>query len=167
MEHILKDPKWKLVYADDTAVVFTDEDGYRDIREDKERLAALIKQESDYLSLMRLMSLYLKIQDNDLAGRAFMQATLRNGSSCAVKRILYQNDTDPLRDLKGGNIREDRGGASETAGRYHDALASICCIQSLAGCGNLFLPLILVMNLVFHGFFPLPDDRTGAVCPPA
>jgi len=105
MEHILKDPKWKLVYADDTAVVFTDEDGYRDIREDKERLAALIKQESDYLSLMRLMSLYLKIQDNDLAGRAFMQATLRNGSSCAVKRILYQNDTDPLRDLKGGNIR--------------------------------------------------------------
>lgn len=105
MEHMFKDPEWKLVYADETAIVLTNAGGYRDIRENKDHLAGLIDRETDHISLLRLMGLYLKIQDDDLAERAFMQASLRNGSSCAVKRILYQNDKDPLRDLKGENIR--------------------------------------------------------------
>ncbi len=105
MEHILKDPDWKLVFADDAAFVLTDAKGFADVRSYDARLARLMDVKTDYLSQLRLMSMYLKIGRSDLAKRSFTRASAQNGSSCMIKRIRYESDTDPLRDLKGENIR--------------------------------------------------------------
>ena len=92
MEQILQDPRWRVVFLDDSIIILTDEIKYSDIRSDKRYMTQLVSSQDNYLSLLRLTSILSVMGKNNLGNQAFIKAQKINPSSCTIQRAISEND---------------------------------------------------------------------------
>jgi len=84
------DKRWRMVYLDSAYVIFSDDGQSADVRSDAKTLNDMLDAETDANGYMRLMNIFLLMGKVDLAKDAFLRAQKSNPSSCAMKRVMYE-----------------------------------------------------------------------------
>ncbi|MFA5135779.1 MAG: hypothetical protein WC489_00115 [Patescibacteria group bacterium] len=94
LSRISQDPKWKMVFLNDTVVVMTDDPDHIDIRNNSDHISKLINKQTRYIPLLHLYSTLSIMGQNDLAMNAFSKAQKINPDSCFIKQTIYKKNRD-------------------------------------------------------------------------
>jgi len=92
LEQILQDQQWKTVYLDNSIIILTDEEIYSDVRLNDKYMMQLVSSQDNYLSLLRLSSIFSTMGKNNLSKQAFIKAQNINPSSCIIQRATFEID---------------------------------------------------------------------------
>jgi hypothetical protein len=99
--HILADSLWKLVYYDEYSLILTDNKNFKDIRLDQKLGEQKIEAATNHGGLLRLMTLFTRMSQPELAQEAFMKAQEINADSCAIRRInITQYENNPMKSYE-------------------------------------------------------------------
>ena len=89
LKNIAQDKSWKLVYLDSAAVVLVNDQTAADIRINTHYFDTYIKQETNYINLLKLSRALGIFGFTDAADKSFFRAANLNPSSCAINKGLY------------------------------------------------------------------------------
>ena len=96
--HILADQSWKVVYYDAYSLIMTDSKNITDVRNDEKAGRKKIEETSNHIGLLRLMTLFSRMNQGKLAEEAFIKAQNINADSCAIRRIeITQYENNPMK----------------------------------------------------------------------
>src|SRR3989339_982567 len=94
LSQIVQDQSWKIVFLNESIVIMTDDNQFKDIRQDKDKIMSLITHEEDYLELLHLAWIFSTLGYKDLNQQAMIKVQKINPSSCIVQRIRYDTFKD-------------------------------------------------------------------------
>lgn len=86
---LYKNPAWRLVYADQSAVIYTTVDKMKDLKQDDNHFKSLIQNEDDHLALLKIAGLLILYEKQVLASQALDRAARLNPDSCMLKRRMH------------------------------------------------------------------------------
>lgn len=108
IESVYDDTSWKLIYLDESVLVFSRYDKLPDIRKDDASVKLLIQKETDYYNLLNLSHILYVLKKNSLAGEAFEKAREINPSSCSIQKNIYNAYiSTPYLQYRAKSIREN------------------------------------------------------------
>ena len=92
LKNIMSDPSWKVVYVDSYIIILTDNTSFTDVRSQLSFADSLIYLQKDSLAVLRLLSLFSRMQAYPIQQNAvFSYALELNPNSCLVRKLLIQN----------------------------------------------------------------------------
>lgn len=92
--NLYKDKNWKMVYLDESVVIFTKNSALTNLKNNDNHFNRLIENEENFRKLLQLLNFFNLIDREDLSKKTFVKAQKVNPSSCIVKKSLlnqYKN----------------------------------------------------------------------------
>jgi len=87
---IQKENKWKLVFINSKIIIFTQNSGLSDLRDNNLSLKSKIENENNYLNLVRYSGILKIINKEELASESFEKAKKLGTDSCSLKRFTVE-----------------------------------------------------------------------------